>query len=117
MPRPHLDPRLSPVLARLTEFRRTHRPGAPIPDRLRQLVLDAAADGISLSAISRHLRVSGEQIRMWRSGRDGRTRAVVPTSSPRVLEVLPMPPADQRPMPTGLRVTYESGRLTLELSL
>lgn len=117
MPRSaHLDPRLAHVLAQLTEFRQTRRPGTHIPTHLRQLVLDAAAGGISLSAISKQLGISADQVLKWRGGRDDRALALVAPPSPRILNIV-SPKKDDQPAPTGLRVTYEAGRFVLEFSL
>jgi hypothetical protein len=107
-----LDPRLAPILARLVEFRKSRASGgAHIPVLLRKLVLNAAASGVSLSAISRHLGISNSQMEKWR-----RENGAAASLSPRILEVIGSQ-AEHAPAPAGLRVTYESGRLVLELFL
>jgi len=89
-------------------FRAGCRPHARIPAHLREAILKAVASGMAPALLKKEFGVTTGQVSVWRQSR----RRSAP-DSPRVLEVV-------RPVlgaaPTGLRVSFEAGRLLLELS-
>lgn len=93
-------------------FRSQHRPHSRIPDHLRRSVLEAISFGLEPSIVTSALRISPAQLTSWR-----RRMPPLPATKndrPRILDVIPSIPCSSAP--TGLRVSYEAGRLLLELS-
>ena len=94
-------------------FRAQSRPGARIPEHLRQLIFSALDAGLKPSLVRQTSGVSRGQLVRWQRCAKSNLSPVADTT-PRVLNVIhevAIPP-----MPSGLRVTYEAGRLHLELS-
>ena len=94
-------------------FRTENRPGARIPEHLRQLIFSALAAGLQPSLVRRICGVGHGQLVSWQRCAKSKLTPMAATR-PRVLNVIPeaAPPR----LPSGLRVTYESGRLQLEVS-
>ncbi len=92
-------------------FRSQHRAHSRIPDHLRQSVIEAISCGLEPSIVTSALRISSAQLTSWR-------RRMLPPAAKsdcsRILEVIPSILSTSAP--TGLRVSYEAGRLLLELS-
>ncbi|MBC7531024.1 MAG: hypothetical protein H7318_05550 [Oligoflexus sp.] len=102
---------LKSLKADFSAFRAKNRPHARYPDELRSAAIDAIAAGIKPSLIASAIKVSPTLLQRWQR------RAQLPASiveCPRILNVLPSNPSSS--VPTGLRVSYESGRLLLEIS-
>jgi hypothetical protein len=92
-------------------FRSQRRRHERFPEHLRRAVLDAIASGLEPSLVTKTLKVTKSQLAQWQR------HLLLPTAveeSPRILQVIPSIP--DAAIPTGLRVTYEAGRLLLELS-
>ena len=106
------DSRLRTLKSDFAAFRRRTRPRGRIPEQLRRGVLAAVAAGVEPAVITAELGVSGPQVATWRQ----RLAPLVVASCnvPRVLEVIPG--VSKAGEPSGLRVSYEAGRLLLELS-
>ncbi len=107
----NLNSSLNSLKKDFAAFRSQHRPHARIPDNLRRSVIEAISSGLEPSVVTSVLRISSAQLTSWR-------RRMLPsaanTDSPRILEVIPSILGTS--VPTGLRVSYEAGRLLLELS-
>lgn len=102
------QPSLKALRANFSTFRAKCRPHARIPEHLRQAILNAIESGVEPALVKAEFGVTSGQVSVWR--RKARRPA---QDSPRVLEVIePVVGAS----PTGLRVSFESGRLLLELS-
>ncbi|MBC7532741.1 MAG: transposase [Oligoflexus sp.] len=102
---------LKSLKADFASFRAKNRPHARYPDQLRSAAIEAVATGIKLSLMARALNVSPTLLQQWQR----RVLLPVPTEDcPRILNVLP--PNSNTSVPTGLRVSYEAGRLLLEIS-
>jgi len=102
------QPSLKALRANFSAFRAKCRPHARVPEHLRQAILDAIESGVEPALVKAEFGVTSGQVEIWR--RSARRPA---QDSPRVLEVIePVLGAS----PTGLRVSFESGRLLLELS-
>lgn len=102
------QPSLKALRADFSAFRSKCRPHARIPEHLRQALLDAIDSGLQPAPLKAEFGVTMSQVSVWRR----RSRRAAP-DDPRVLEVVP--PVLGSP-PTGLRVSFEAGRLLLELS-
>lgn len=89
-------------------FRAKARPGAKIPEELRREVIKAIDAGAEPTALRSVLGVTNSQVASWRRG--SRVRA---DNVSRVLEVVPSAASMMAP---GIRVSYEHGRLSLEVS-
>ena len=100
---------LKTLKADFAAFRATCRPHGRIPEHLRQAILSAVDSGIGSALIRTELGVTSGQISVWR-----RRRSPQVTERPRVLDVIPSLLGTA--VPSGLRVSYEAGRLQLELS-
>ena len=105
------DPRLKSLISAFAAFRAQSRPHTRIPEQLRNGTLELIASGLRPSLVARALKVSPSQLMGWRQrvASPGLTK-----TEPRILEVIPMAAAPVHP--NGLRVTYEAGRLLLELT-
>ena len=94
------------------EVFRTQSPAhSRIPDHLRRAALEAIASGLKPSLVASKLKVSSSQLIRWQQQIYAKA---IPKDTPRILDVIPLIPVPV--IPTGLRVTYEAGRLLLELS-
>ena len=102
------QPSLKALRTNFSAFRAKCRPHARIPEHLRQAILDAIESGVEPALLKTEFGVTSGQVGAWRL----RKRRPAP-DSPRVLEVIQ--PVLGAP-PTGLRVSFEAGRLLLELS-
>ena len=102
------------LTADFSVFRAHRRPYARVPQRLRQSVLAAIASGLSAATIAGSLGLSASQIASWRRRTSKELDVIAPIERPRILTVTP--DEGKSGLPTGLRVSYESGRLLLELS-
>lgn len=102
------DSILQSLGTKFSAFRTRYKPHTRIPDDLRSEILAAIDTGIDSAEISRSLKVSTTQIRQWRK----RSCPADRLAKPRVLSVIPESSKD---LPASLRVTYENGRLILEL--
>ena len=109
------DSRLTFLMKQFAKFRGRHHPRARIPAHLRRGVLAAIDSGVLLPVLMKTLRLNEPQIAAWR-GRSNPKLATMPTPpQPRILDVVgSSPPVGA--MPSGLRVSYEAGRLLLEVS-
>ena len=107
------SPSLKKLRSEFAAFRARCRPHARIPDHLRQAVILAIDAGIETALIAKALGLSGGQVATWRRGMVS-TGVAVTDDLPRILSVAPPSPAAG--MPPGLRVSYEAGRLLLEIS-
>ena len=92
-------------------FRAQSRPHSRIPDHLRLAALEAIASGPKPSLVASKLKVSPSHLTRWQQQISAQA---IPKDAPRILDVIPLIPVPV--IPTGLRVTYEAGRLLLELS-
>jgi len=109
-----IDSRLRILESKFLKFRSQFPPKTRIPFELRQEVLEAISAGVRPSAVALALSLSSDQIKSWRKRMRQQNMSEVPKTSPRVLEVVSsMPPTV---MPAGLRISFEGGRLLLELS-
>lgn len=104
-------PLLKALIADFKTFRSHSRPHTRIPEHLRSASLQAVASGIKPSLVASSLKISPSQLIRWRQRPS--SQAIAETA-PRILDVIPLIPDPV--IPTGLRVTYEAGRLVLELS-
>lgn len=97
---------------KFTDFRSTNRPQARIPDHLRREVLEAAAAGITPTRINAAVGVTRTQLSRWQQD------AMPAKQSARVLRVVKevSPEVPVKELPQGLRISFEAGRLLLELS-
>jgi hypothetical protein len=102
---------LKSLKADFKAFRTQFRPHSRIPDHLRRAVVEAIASGLDSTLVTSSLKVSPAQLILWRQRI--LPQAIV-TDASRILDVIPVMPGEA--MPTGLRVSYEAGRLLLELS-
>ena len=92
------------------QFRAKSRPGARIPDHLRQAVLQALSSGLKRSTVRGTVGVTYSQLDSWQ-------QCAMPEKvgvKPRILNVIPS--VSMPDSPSGLRVSFEAGRLLLELS-
>ena len=97
-------------------FRRRYPPHTRVPDELRRAVLEAVRLGIDPSLLKVIAGVTGAQVAKWRQyASPVQMVSLGSDACPRVLEVVPA--VAGAGLPTGLRVSYEAGRLLLELSL
>ena len=97
---------------KFNDFRSTSRSQARIPDHLRKEVLEAAAAGVTPTQINAVVGVTRTQLSRWQ-------RVALPAKqSPRVLRVVkePSPEALEKALLSGLRISFEAGRLLLEWS-
>lgn len=97
---------------KFTDYRSTSRLQARIPDYLRKEVLEAAAAGVSPTRINAAVGVTRTQLTRWQKV------ALPAQQSIRVLRVVKerLPEAPEKALPPGLRISFEAGRLLLELS-
>ena len=95
-------------------FRRRYPPHTRVPGQLRRAVLEAVRSGIDPALLKGELGVTGAQVAKWRQC-PSPTQEIAFGAGPRVLEVVPSGTGAVRA--NGLRVSYEAGRLLLELSL
>jgi hypothetical protein len=102
------DAMLQDLVNKFAQFRSTHKPHSRIPERLRKEVLAALAAGVGRKEIFQVLKISSPQIRDWQK----RVQASDKNEKPRVLNIVPETTAN---IPADLRVTFENGRLTVEL--
>ncbi|MBC7532841.1 MAG: hypothetical protein H7318_14810 [Oligoflexus sp.] len=105
------QPCLKSLKADFKAFRTQSRPHTRIPDHLRRAALEAIASGLKPSLVASNLKVSPSQLIRWQQRNFPKA---IPKDAPRILDVIPLIPGPV--IPTGLRVTYEAGRLVLELS-
>jgi len=102
---------LNSLKADFAKFRTHSRSHARIPDHLRRAVLDGLAAGLDVTLVTTALKLTTAQIALWQRRRKV---AVMAEERPRILNVIPTSAGSHEP--TGLRVSYEAGRLLLELS-
>ena len=102
---------LKSLKADFKAFRTQSRPHTRIPDHLRRAVIEAIVSGVEPSLITKNLNVNPSQLVRWRQRIQ--PQAIV-KDTPRILDVISLVPGAA--IPAGLRVTYESGRLLLEIS-
>ena len=106
---------LQSLIVEIDLFRSSSQFLARIPHPLRESILRAIDDGIEPKDVRKFLKIGEAQIKAWRRGRLHGDKMVVKTAEPRVLNVIPTPPSlGSSP---NLRVSYENGRLLLEISL
>lgn len=105
------DPQFSlkALRADVAAFRGKCRPRARIPAHIREAILAAVDAGVKPTVLKTELGVTSGQVAVWRRRRPSQV-----TAAPRVLDVVPSVLGTA--MPSGLRVSYEGGRLLLELS-
>jgi hypothetical protein len=96
-------------------FRARSRPHARIPKGLRQAVLTALDAGIEPTVVTKVLGLSSSQIKVWRRGSQPSNVESNTGGQLRVLNVIPETAGTG--ISPGLRVSYENGRLLLEISL
>lgn len=106
---------LKSLSAELDSFRSNSQFSARIPHPLRESVLRAIDDGIEPKDVRKILKIGDAQIKAWRRGRVDVDKLAIKTIEPRVLNVIPTPPSSGSS--PNLRVSYENGRLLLEISL
>lgn len=114
--KPLLDPEAR--LVELTnQFASLRRNGAPakIPVQLRREVIELLDSGASQKQLIRALGLTRPQICTWRRKLAQKVASAPVTELPRILNVIPSEPTAPA-MPSGLRVSYEAGRLLLEFS-
>jgi hypothetical protein len=99
----------------LDAFRAGNSSHARIPEALREAVLSAIDQGVNSSDVRKVLKIANSQIQAWRRARLHGDRLAVKTAEPRVLNVIPTPPSTGTS--PNIRVSYENGRLLLEISL
>lgn len=102
------------VKAMLEEFRQTSAPRARVPPEIRAAVLELIDRGTPVSKVCKATGLAHGQFQMWRKSA-GLQKPTIITAS-RVLTVEPSHTAEAD-LPKGLRVSYEGGRLVVELSL
>lgn len=102
------------VKAMLEEFRQTSAPRARVPPEIRAAVLDLIDCGTPVSRVCKATGLAHAQFQMWRKSSDRRQPTMIAAS--RVLTVVPSVTAEAD-LPRGLRISYEGGRLVVELSL
>lgn len=107
-----IDSRLRILESKFSKFRSQFPPNSRIPMELRQEVIETIAAGISPSVVSVALNLSSDQIKAWR--KHLRHQNALAKTRPRVLDVVSAMPTSG--MPAGLRISFEGGRLLLELS-
>lgn len=100
--------------AEFEAFRSQSRSHARIPGHLRRAALEILASGLEPSLVTTTLGVTSAQVAVWRRRMMPREVVVASDERPRVLDVIPSMP--RVAAPTGLRVSYEGGRLLLEFS-
>jgi hypothetical protein len=106
---------LKDLSSELDSFRSSNRFSARIPQPLREAILSAIDNGIEPKDVRKILKVGDAQINAWRRGRVDGDKLAIKTTEPRVLNVIPTPPSSGSS--PNLRVSYENGRLLLEISL
>ena len=106
---------LKNLSSELDSFRSSNQFSARIPQALRETILRAIDDGIELKDVRKILKIGYAQIKAWRRGRVDGDKLAIKTTEPRVLNVIPTPPSSGSS--PNLRVSYENGRLLLEISL
>ena len=99
--------------AEFDTFRAQSLPRARIPEHLRQSIFSAISAGLKPSLVRRISGVGHSQLVSWQRCAKSKLTPV-PVTKPRILNVISEVASQQ--MPSGLRVTYEAGRLQLELS-
>lgn len=102
------------VKAMLDEFRKNCAPKSRVPSEFRNAVLDLIDCGISDTKVCKTAGLASGQVQMWRKSAGRQQQAVIPATQ--VLTVVPALATEQS-CPRGLRVSYESSRLVVELSL
>jgi len=106
---------LQSLIGELDSFRSSNQFSARIPQPLRESILRAIDEGIGAKDVRKFLKIGDAQIKAWRRGRPHGDKLAVKAAEPRVLNVIPTPPSlGSSP---NLRVSYENGRLLLEISL
>jgi len=106
-----IDSRLRHLELKFTKFRSGGRSRRRIPDDLRREVLAAVKSGVSRARVAATLRLSYDQIRDWQRGQQQQPKPAVQRA--RILDVFATPALPG--LPAGLRISYEGGRLLLEL--
>jgi len=96
------------------ELRQTSAPRARFPIEIRAAILELIDRGTLVSKVCKATGLARGQFQMWRKSA-GRQLPTMVTAS-RVLTVEPSHTAEVA-LPRGVRVSYESGRLVVELSL
>ena len=106
---------LKDLSSELDSFRSSNQFSARIPQSLRESILRAIDDGIGAKEVRKFLKIGDAQIKAWRRVKLHGDKLTVKTAEPRILNVIPTPPSlGSSP---NLRVSYENGRLLLEISL
>jgi len=106
---------LKDLSSELDSFRSSSQFSARIPHPLRESILKAIDDGIEPKDVRKFLKIGDAQIRAWRRGKLHGDKLAVKKAEPRVLNVIPTPLSSGSA--PNLRVSYENGRLLLEISL
>jgi hypothetical protein len=106
---------LKDLSSELDSFRSSNQFSARIPQSLRESILRAIDEGIGAKDVRKFLKIGDAQIKAWRRGKLHGDKLTVKTAEPRILNVIPTPPS--LGSPSNLRVSYENGRLLLEISL
>ena len=109
----------SRLLALKADFEvfRTHRVGnPPIPGELRQAVLGAIASGIPQGQVCKATLLSANQIKIWKTRSQVSGKSILTKAQPRILDIISSSPVSGRAA-AGLRISFEAGRLMLDLSL
>ena len=106
---------LKDLSSELDLFRSSNQVSARIPLSLRESILKAMDDGVRTKDVRKFLKVGDAQIKAWKKNRLNDDKLAIKTAEPRVLNVIPTPPSSGSS--PNLRVSYENGRLLLEISL
>jgi len=106
---------LKDLSSELDSFRSSNQFSARIPQSLRESILRAIDDGIGAKEVRKFLKIGDAQIKAWRRVKLHGDKLTVKTAEPRVLNVIPTP--SSLGSSPNLRVSYENGRLLLEISL
>lgn len=106
---------LQSLQAEFAAFRSQSRLRTRVPDHLRRGVLKALDSGVTVSHLRSALGVTKTQLVDWqgRKKKSDSKKVSFPAIQPRVLDVVSAP---ETKGPSGLRISYESNRLVLELS-
>lgn len=107
--------RLLALKADFEAFRNQRRGNTTFPVELRQAVLGAIASGIPQCQVSKATSLSSFQIGIWKTKSQVSRKSILVKSQPRILDVISSSTISGS-TPSGLRVSFEAGRLTLDLS-